>query len=255
MPRAAACLVLAAVLAPAPASIARNGGVEWVAIPAGRFQMGCVPGDRNCGGNEHRRHEVEISQPFFLTATEVTIGQFDAYAAAAGVRTPRQPWWNDSPRHPVVNVTWDEAAAVCRVMGGRLPTEAEWEYAARAGTEGSVFPWGSTFDRRFVNGVGRTRAADPWPYTAPAGSLPANGFGLREMSGNVWEWTSDWYAPRFAPAAVRDPRGPETGTRRVIRGGSWDSNPPRLRTSVRHSLPPEGRYNLYVGARCARDRR
>ena len=254
-----ALLLLTWVLAAGPGSADSSEGAArppaWMPIAAGRFLMGCVPGDRDCHANEHSRHPVEITRSYQLMATEVTIGQFDAHAEAAGVRTPRQPLWNSSPDHPVVNVTWHEAAAVCRAMGGRLPTEAEWEYAARGGTAGAVFPWGPTFERRWVNAIGRTAGVDPWHYTAAVGSFPANGLGLSDMSGNVWEWTADWYAPKYGLDTVRDPEGPARGTRKVIRGGSWDSTPPRVRTSVRHALRPEGRYNLYVGVRCARDGR
>jgi sulfatase modifying factor 1 len=244
---------LSAGAQPAREVAARTAAPSWITIPAGRFLMGCVPGDGSCHGNEHARHQVQLSHSYQLMTTEVTVGHYDAYAQGAGVRTPRQPLWNTSADRPVVNVTWHEADSVCRAFGGRLPTEAEWEYAARGGTEGAVFPWGSIFERRRANAIGRTAGSDPWHYTAPAGWFPANGFGLYDMSGNVWEWTADWYAPRFGRDAVRDPRGPETGTRKVIRGGSWDSTAPRVRASVRHALPPEGRYNLYVGLRCARD--
>ena len=245
--------VLAAETVTTDPSASRARAPAWVSIAAGRFLMGCVPGDGSCHRNEHGRHPVEITRPFLLMATEVTVGQFESGAGRAGVRTPRQPLWNASADQPVVNVTWHEADAVCRALGGRLPTEAEWEYAARGGTDDAVFPWGPTFERRWVNAIGRAAGVDPWHYTAPVGSFPANGFGLYDMSGNVWEWTADWYAPKYGPEAVRDPEGPPRGTLKVIRGGSWDSTPPRVRTSVRHGLPPEGRYNLYVGMRCARD--
>jgi formylglycine-generating enzyme required for sulfatase activity len=150
----------------------------------------------------------------------------------------------------VVNVTWEEAAAVCAWLGGRLPTEAEWEFGARGRVNGAIFPWGAPFERRWVNAIGRG-ADDPWHYTAPVGSFPANALGLFDTSGNVWEWTADWYGP-YRNEAVRDPQGRAQGTRKVIRGGSWDSHAARVRTSVRHSLPAGARYNLYVGVRCAR---
>jgi formylglycine-generating enzyme required for sulfatase activity len=213
--------------------------------------MGCVPGDRNCRGNEHLRHEVELSRPYQLTATEITVGQFDAFARSTGGRTPRQPLWNSEGRYPVVNVTWDEAAAMCAWLGGRLPTEAEWERAARGGDDGRIFWWGDRFDRRFVN-AGGSGPGDPWRTTAPVASFPPNGYGLHDMAGNVWEWVADWYARRFPRREVRDPAGPPSGTHRVIRGGSWDSSAARVRMSNRFGLPAGARYNLYVGFRCAR---
>jgi formylglycine-generating enzyme required for sulfatase activity len=224
---------------------------RWVRIPAGSFWMGCVPGDRECRANEHVRHQVEISRPFSLTATEITVAQYDVFARARGLRTPRQPLWSDADRHPVVNVTWTEAAAVCEGVGGRLPTEAEWEYAARGGVDGRRFPWGDRFDHRFANAF-KTGGLDRWHNSAPVASFQPNAFGLYDMAGSVWEWTADSYEARFAANPVRDPTGPTPGARRVIRGGSWDNRPQHLRASSRESLPADGRYNLYVGVRCAR---
>lgn len=122
---------------PAPAASASDRfGLTWVAIPAGTFEMGCVPGDRECDGDESPRHAVTISRGFTLTATEVTVAQY----RAAGGTVPVQPSWSGY-RHPMVNVTRDEARAFCAAVGGRLPTEAEWEYAARGGRAGAVYPW------------------------------------------------------------------------------------------------------------------
>lgn len=235
---------------PLKTSVPAADGITWISVPPGGFQMGCVPEDRDCHANERPRHEVVLTRAYSLMATEVTIGQFDAFAAATGARTPRQPLWNGSPGHPVVNVTWEEAAAVCAWLGGRLPTEAEWEFGARSRADGAIFPWGAAFERRWVNAIGRG-AGDPWHYTAPVGSFPPNALGLFDTSGNVWEWTADWYAP-YQDGVLRDPQGRARGTRKVIRGGSWDSTAARVRTSVRHSLPTGARYNLYVGVRCAR---
>jgi formylglycine-generating enzyme required for sulfatase activity len=233
-------------LAPGPAETPL-----WVSIPPGRFWMGCVPDDRNCHGNEGPRHCVSITRPFSLMATELTVAHLESVVQRGGWRSPRQPFWS-SPDRPAVNITWGEAESVCHELGGRLPTEAEWEYAARGGKEAQVFPWGNEFSRGFVNASGRS-GGDQWPYTAPPQAFPPNRFKLYHVSGNVWEWTADWYTPSYSAEPQRDPKGAPTGTRRVIRGGSWDSTAPRLRTSVRHGLPPEGRYNLFLGVRCARD--
>jgi formylglycine-generating enzyme required for sulfatase activity len=189
-----------------------------------------------------------------MLATEVTVGQFARYSAATAQPIPRQPDWNPET-HPVVNVTWAEASAFCTWAGGRLPTEAEWEYAARGGEDAELYPWGPEFDPNMANGTGR-QGRDQWDATAPGGSFPPNGFGLFDMIGNVWEWTADWYAEDYyAQAPVDNPTGPPSGLNRVIRGGSWDSEAPRLVVSFRWSLLATGRYNLYVGFRCARDAR
>lgn len=214
--------------------------------------MGCVPIDSGCRDDEQPRHPVVLTRAFELAATELTVGQVDAFARATGRRAPRQPLWNRGNTRPVVNITWEEARDVCGWMGGRLPTEAEWEYAARGGTDGQLFPWGNELVHRLVNSEYAGKA-EGWNRTAPVGSFPANGYGLHDMSGNVWEWTADWYRESYAAAGRVDPQGPTAGSRKVIRGGSWDSSWRRLRLSCRFAFPPDGRYNLYIGARCARD--
>jgi formylglycine-generating enzyme required for sulfatase activity len=160
--------------------------------------------------------------------------------------------WNDGDDFPLVNVTWEEMRDFCAWSGGRLPTEAEWEYAARAGGS-AVYPWGDRFDPNQANGLG-VAGADSWKETAPVGSFPPNGYGLFDMTGNVWEWVADWYWRRYyALSPDLDPIWSKEGTERVMRGGSWDSTPPGLRASFRFRRSPTGRYNLYIGGRCARD--
>jgi formylglycine-generating enzyme required for sulfatase activity len=207
--------------------------------------MGCVPNDKGCRPDELPRRETRIAEPFDMMDSEVASIDFQAFAAATGRQMPRQPDWYADPTHPVVNVTWDEAQAYCEWEGGRLPTEAEWEYAARGGLEGRVYPWGDKF-----LGEGNafaSRGADRWGFTAPVGSFEPNRFGLRNMAGNVWEWTASLYRPT-RDAAVED-HGYEL---RTIKGGSWDSLPARLRSSARIGLSRQGRHNLYVGFRCVR---
>ena len=119
--------------------------------------------------------------------------------------------------------------------------------------DGTIYPWGPTFDPGRANGIGRA-AADAWVRTSPVGSFPPSAFGLRDMIGNVWEWVADWYSPPyFQRARPADPAGPRNGRFRALRGGSWDNTPEHLRTSFRFRLPPAGRYPLYIGGRCARD--
>ncbi|MDQ3170640.1 MAG: formylglycine-generating enzyme family protein, partial [Acidobacteriota bacterium] len=155
-------------------------------------------------------------------------------------RMPRQPDWFAAASHPVMNVTWDEAAGFCAWAGGRLPTEAEWLHAARGGADGREYPWGDVFSGE-ANVQGQ-RGADRWAFTAPAGSFAPNGYGLFDMIGNVWEWTSELFRQKEWPGYDM----------RVVRGGSWDNLPERARLNARAGLSRNGRHNLYVGFRCAR---
>jgi formylglycine-generating enzyme required for sulfatase activity len=170
----------------------------------------------------------------------------DAFPATRGAAAA--PWWRqvfgadwrhpEGPQsalfgrghHPVVHVSHDDALAFCAWSGTRLPTEAEWEHAARGGLAGRRFPWG---DEREPDGEHRMNVfqgsfptqntnADGYAGTAPVGAFPANGYGLHNMTGNVWEWCADWFDPQYYAVSPRDdPQGPETGTHRVMRGGSY----------------------------------
>jgi formylglycine-generating enzyme required for sulfatase activity len=188
---------------------------------------------------------------------------------------PAAPSFRQADDHPIVNVTWEEASAFCRWAGGRLPTDAEWEYAARGGRERQRYPSGNSISHEDANYgqddfccAGRISGRDAWEYTSPVRAFAPNGFGLYDMAGNVWEWVSDWQEaadPRFdgvdrdevllalrstGPAAT-DPTGPATGIARVIRGGSWQNGSSELRVSGRSSAPPDAR-DPTIGFRCAR---
>jgi len=231
-------------------------------VPAGSFTMGCVAGDRECERDEEPAHRVTISRGFWVKTTEVTVGEYRVFAGATGRGMPESPGFPQSDDHPVVRVSWDEAEAYCRWAGGRLPSEAEWEYAARGGQEGWIYPWGNERPvcrkgvgngARFDDDAGcdaenvRTRGTDP------VGSYTANGFGLYDMAGNVWEWCADWYdGSYYASSPSTDPRGPSSGAGRVLRGGSWFFNPGWLRVSDRNLNGPSGRDD-YLGFRCLRD--
>jgi formylglycine-generating enzyme required for sulfatase activity len=144
------------------------------------------------------------------------------------------PGYNDGWRkknHPMVKVSWDEARAYCAWAGGRLPSEAEWEYAARGGVEGVKYPWGDERSHEEAN-YWRSGGRDQWKYTAPVASFPSNGYGLYDMAGNVWEHVADWWVPGHPAQAQTDPAGPpkalavnysppSVGPRRVVKGGSW----------------------------------
>jgi sulfatase modifying factor 1 len=190
--------------------------------------------------------------------------EFPDTAAVAGA-----PWWRqvegadwrhpEGPGstiatradHPVVHVSWNDAVEYCTWSSTRLPSEAEWEYAARGGLDGAVFPWGDDRepDGRHMMNVFQGRfpdhdtALDGFAGTAPVGSFPPNGSGLFEMTGNVWEWCGDWFdAGYYRRSARQDPRGPDSGTQRVMRGGSYlchDSYCRRYRVAARSSSAPD----------------
>ena len=183
---------------------------------------------------------VPSPEPFEMLTHEVTAAQFAAFAASAGIRMPRQPEWFAEADHPVMNVTWDEALGFCTWAGGRLPAEAEWLHAARGGAAGD-YAWGDTFSGQ-ANVQGRT-GTDRWSFTAPAGSFAPNAYGLFDMVGNVWEWTSGVYAQHSWDGYEM----------RVIRGASWDNTAAAARLDARAGLSRRGRHNIYVGFRCVRN--
>jgi sulfatase modifying factor 1 len=197
-------------------------------VPGGRFSMGSADGP----ADERPVHEVEV-RPLRMARTPVTNMEY-AWFLATG-RAPEPPWWKDpvfwGPDQPVVGVTWFEATAycnwLCETLGGhwRLPTEAEWEHAARGGLDGARTAWGAEIPR---GEIPEAPLSGPWPV----GRGTANGFGLLDVGTVVHEWCDDWYAPDAYRLMRRyDPRGPERGETRVSRGGSW-------RVHVREAPPP-----------------
>jgi formylglycine-generating enzyme required for sulfatase activity len=224
-------------------------GLSFVLVPAGSFQMG-QSGFRT---NEAPVHEVVLTAAFYMGTGPVTQ---QAYRAVTG----QSPSFftaerGGSPNDPVERVSWEDAVRFCERLSERpeeraarrkyrLPTEAEWEYAARGGAS-TVFPFGDTFtavhgtfDARFPfpEGAGTGEAATG---PTPVGKFPANSFGLFDTCGNVWEWCADWYDERvYAASPVRDPVGPPTGTRKVLRGGSWKNQAHSCRPAYRNALPP-----------------
>lgn len=234
-----------------------------VLVPAGTFLMGSESGYR-----EERPVRRMSAGPFHMDVRPVTNADYRAFCEATGRAFPKDPPWPDKPRYfldhpdcPVVNVSWQDAAAYARWAGKRLPTEVEWEFAARGGLEGKAYPWGDEPPDRSLALYAARESGFPWrdlrvpggsPSPAPVGSCPANGYGLTDMAGNVWEWVEDWFFPYDDP--VRDLSVLEDGWggSRVCRGGCYHSDAFDLRTSRRRRVLG-GQGLMSVGFRCVRD--
>jgi len=235
-------------------------GSKMVLIPAGSFQMG----DHFNEGSVPERpvHAVTLDQ-FYMDATEVTVGQFREFVNQSGYQWGDE-WttWNDvakrSPgdEYPMVSVTWNDAMAYAKWAGKRLPTEAEWEYAARGGVAGKRYPWGDEISHDDANYFG-TGGKDQWDsQTAPVGSFEANGYGLYDMAGNAWESCQDWYGKDYYNnSPTKNPPGPATGEYRVLRGGSWYDSTDTLRVAFRVTYYGPDDRGDYVGFRCVSDLR
>jgi len=226
-------------------AVRTTDGATMLLVPGGTLRMGSMAGS----ADERPVHEALLS-PFYIDEREVTWGQFDAYTAARSLSRPARTEWNPDDDHPVVNVDWSQAAAYCVWAGGRLPTEAEWEMAARGDDERS-YPWGGSWRANCANAAGD---GDDFTMTSPVGALAcgASPYGALDMSGNVAEWVFDWHAP-YTTTARRDPRGPQSGVFRVIRGGAYNTkSPASLRATYRTKAEP-GAAQAHVGFRCAMD--
>jgi formylglycine-generating enzyme required for sulfatase activity len=195
--------------------------------------MGCSPEDSECYPDEKPEHQVVISRGFWIGQTEVTL---EAYQKVTG----KDPSHFKGLKRPVEEVTWNDAQGYCRAVGMRLPTEAEWEYAARAGSSAGRY---GELDRI------AWFAANSGSSTHDVGGKAPNGFGLKDMLGNLWEWVADWDAA-YATGDVTDPQGPADGTAKTLRGGSWGYASRFARVSSRSRLGPADLGN-YVGFRCA----
>jgi formylglycine-generating enzyme required for sulfatase activity len=217
-----------------------------VKIPAGEFLMGSPDGQG--APDERPQHRVYVSA-FLIDKTEVTWRQFRKFAAAQGASLPPEPVSGSPDDYPVAFVLWDEATSYCEWVGGRLPTEAEWEKAAR-GPEGWKYSWGDTWDARRCNSISGGLHSPEAVGSYPGCVSP---YGVLDMPGSMWEWSADFYADAYyAESPASDPRGPTSGRLRVMRGGDWMSQPDWLRTAYRAKRAPISR-NLGHGFRCALD--
>jgi formylglycine-generating enzyme required for sulfatase activity len=207
--------------------------------------MGCSPEDDACYDNEKPAHQVTITRGFWFGQAPVTVGAYKRFAQATELQIPRAPGSNSGWIHeemPIVMVSWENARACCEWMGGRLPTEAEWEYAARANsTEPRYGPIDEIAWHRQNSGDQMHNVAEK----------RANGFGLCDMLGNVFEWVNDWYEENYYEnSPAQDPKGPSGGQHPVMRGGTWEFDPPYIRVSRRRGDAPPAIWISNVGFRC-----
>ncbi|HUY36781.1 MAG TPA: formylglycine-generating enzyme family protein, partial [Pirellulales bacterium] len=254
--------------------------------------------DKFSNADEHPEHPVRITKPFYMDVYEVTKAHFAKFVEAEDYKTdaekdgkggwgysekektfeqkPEYTWrscgFDQAGDHPVVNVSWSDATAFCKWLSKqegkefRLPTEAEWEYACRAGTTTRFYngddPEGLAKIGNVADGTAKekfnwmfvVKGKDGYAFTAPAGRFRVNKFGLYDMTGNAWEWCSDWYdADYYGKSPPDDPQGPAAGSFRVVRGGGWSSDPVGCRSALRYFVGPALR-NYYIGFRVVRAR-
>jgi formylglycine-generating enzyme required for sulfatase activity len=280
-------------------------GMTLMKIESGSFMMGSPQNETGRDASE-TQHRVTLTKPFFMDSTHVTIGQWKAFMSDTGYVTEadkqgwgmawtgqkwervnganwRNPGFPQQDDHPVVDVSWNDAMAFCNWLSHkegkhyRLPTESEFEYCARAGTQ-TIYPWGDNpddgkgwanlADQTFVSkhpGASGFNWTDGYEFTAPVGSFKANAWGLYDMTGNAWQWCSDWYG-KYPQGDVTDPHGPSqqdapvfkapetnlVGPDRVMRGGSWHSSIVHARSANRDHAPPDLR-NCIKGFRVVMD--
>jgi formylglycine-generating enzyme len=225
-----------------------NHGPALVRIPEGWYLMGCETGQ----DNEKPVHRVWVDE-FLLAACQITNANYERFTEDTKSAPP--PFWSDSalnhPEQPVVGVSWNEAIRYCEWLSAktrkkfRLPTEAEWERAARGGCEGALYPWGDAAPQSLSDYSDRCELH--WKIgTEPVGRADKSAYGLCNMCDNVHEWCSDWFgANYYSVSPERNPCGPETGSRRASRGGSWRHHIKISRCAARSSIPPEFQYADY----------
>jgi eukaryotic-like serine/threonine-protein kinase len=252
-------------------------GMQYAWIPPGTFRMGCSPGDFQCGAEESPAHSVRLSRGFWLSATEVTVEAWSRFAKQTKRDMPPEPRegsfvlnpaWSEQ-RFPMVNISWDDSKSFCGWAGGRLPTEAEWEYAARAGsTEARYGPldeiaWhadNSGKERVDFNALIRDdkayqqRIEQNGDRMHTVATKKPNAFGLFDMLGNVGEWVNDWGSDTYYTQSPEvDPPGPTSGTYRTFRGGTFYRDSGWARVSQRSARFPSSGKNGRTGCRCALD--
>ena len=241
----------------------RLGAMEvpggMVLVPAGSFLMGSDPRkDRAAGPQEQPQHEVYLDT-FKIDRFEVSNVEYLRFVLGTGADWPK--FWRENPfpekaaLHPVINVSWHEADAFCRWAGKRLPTEAEWEKAAR-GVDGRIFPWGNEPAGWIKSNIAHPGSKRGFKYPPLANinryDKGVSPYGVYQMAGNVSEWVSDWFDPEYyRHGHDKNPQGPTAGELKVFRGGSWNEDPEVARSAGRNGGPPD-RESYLTGFRCAK---
>jgi len=236
-------------------SITNTIGMTLNGIPAGTFMMGSPESEPDRSENEHQ-HAITISKAFYIQTTEVTQGQWTAVMGT-------EPWKGrasvkEGPNYAATYVSWDDAVAYCKKLSEiedktyRLPTEAEWEYACRAGTQ-TAWSFGNDEKELGDYAWSRENASNAGErYAHQVGLKKSNAFGLYDMHGNVFEWCHDYYEEDYQQSPTNDPRGPASGSSRVLRSGAWDNTPAATRSALRPSFVAADRSNNY-GFRLVRE--
>lgn len=265
-------MLMGIVLVAAPAVTVAQGlekevkgkdGAPMVLIPEGSFPMGVPHGDRDGGRDEYPRHDVFVND-FYIDKFELTNSRYLEFVKATNHRVPQNPknatrnlWEGQTiteslADRPVVNVDWADAQAYCQWAGKRLPTEAEWEKAAK-GTADRRFPWGNVEPTNKHLNFNQQWIGEKTLMPVGSYELGKSPFGVYDMAGNVWEWVNDWYdAKYYEKSPAKNPTGPETGTKRVLRGSGWQNETPTVRIFTRVDSDPTIR-NESTGFRCAMD--
>jgi sulfatase modifying factor 1 len=215
--------------------------IKWVTVPEGSFQMGDTSSSANA--DESPIHTVTLDT-FLISATEITFGQFDTFCDSTKRKKPSDYGWGRGER-PVIWITWKDASDYCTWIAKqlgvdtvRLPTEAEWEYAAGGGSQHTIYS--GTNDVNALSNYAWFNGSDPQPVA----EKQPNSLGIYDMSGNVWEWCSDYYG-LYGKNPVSNPRGPISGVIRVIRGGSWGYGPQYCRITGRmYETPTSSEFNI-----------
>jgi formylglycine-generating enzyme required for sulfatase activity len=222
-------------------------GIELLLVPPGTFHMGCIMGSNQygCQGQELPVHQVTLTNSFYLGRYELTQSQ---WGAAMGSNPSYFQFQSDSASCPVEQVSWNTIQGYLGATGFRLPTEAEWEYACRAGTQ-TPFYNGSTDDGTV--GALAWYGTNSDNQTRPVGGKLANAFGFHDMLGNVWEWVNDWYGS-YTSGAQTNPTGPVSATYRVVRGGSWNDDTSLVVRSSSRGICTPGGTGGDIGFRVAR---
>jgi len=233
-------------------TIVGDDGREMIEVPEGPFKMGSKEGDHD----EVPEHQVYLAT-FYIDKYEVTQGEYDRFFKMTKRGKPFVPVFDDDPskilkpEYAAMGMSWSDAAAYCQWAGKRLPTEAEWEKAAK-GEGNRRYPWGDTLNAKHANLDGED---DGFKYLAPPGKFEAGRsfYGVYDMAGNAAEWVADTYDEKYyAKTPYRDPKGPEEGQNRVIRGGSWRESPIGARVSKRFQAKL-WRTDATIGFRCAKN--